>query len=107
MEPLWDGIGIVRCGGHFPGASILYWPEGDGTLLVGDTIQVAPSRKSVSFMYSYPNYIPLSKQAVLNIAKQLKLLQYNTMHGAFGMSILSGAAEVMERSVQRYLSIFS
>src|SRR3954447_7874270 len=38
-RPLWDSIKLVRCGGHFPGASVMYVPEVKGTLYVGDTIQ--------------------------------------------------------------------
>ena len=34
-----------------------------GALLTGDIIQVVPDRKHVSFMYSYPNYIPLPASA--------------------------------------------
>lgn len=106
IEPLWDQIKIVRCGGHFPGACILHWPVGDGTLLVGDTIQVSPNLTTVSFMYSYPNNIPLPKKDILAIAFAVKLLQYNVMHGAFGLSIRENATAVMERSVQRYLQIY-
>lgn len=106
MEPLWDQIKIVRCGGHFPGACVLHWPEGEGTLLVGDTIQVSPNLSTVSFMYSYPNNIPLPKKDILAIAAAVKLLQYNVMHGAFGLSIRTDATAVMKKSVQRYLKIF-
>jgi len=106
IEPLWDQIKIVRCGGHFPGACILHWPVGDGILLVGDTIQVSPNLTTVSFMYSYPNNIPLPKKDILAISFAVKLLQYNVMHGAFGFSIRDNAAAVMERSVQRYLRIY-
>src|SRR5690606_15604780 len=48
-RPLWDGIRLVLCGGHFPGGSILHWPGGDngrGALLVGDVIQVCPDLRS-------------------------------------------------------------
>jgi hypothetical protein len=57
-------------------------------------------------MYSYPNNIPLTKKDILAIAFAVKLLQYNVMHGAFGLSIRDNAAAVMERSVQRYLQIY-
>src|SRR5947207_4740257 len=57
-----EGLTLVRCGGHFDGGTVLHWAggaEGRGALLTGDIIQVVPDRKHVSFMYSYPNYIPL------------------------------------------------
>lgn len=103
---LWDGIQLVRCGGHFPGASILYWPAGKGALFVGDTIQVAPNRKTVSFMYSYPNMIPLPKREILNIQATAAPLTYDAMYGAFGQYIRTNAQAAMERSVKRYLEIF-
>jgi hypothetical protein len=34
--------------------------DGAGALFSGDIIQVVPDRRWVSFMYSYPNLIPLS-----------------------------------------------
>ena len=54
---------LIRCGGHFDGGTVLHWAGGaksKGALLTGDIIQVVPDRKNVSFMYSYPNYIPLA-----------------------------------------------
>jgi glyoxylase-like metal-dependent hydrolase (beta-lactamase superfamily II) len=105
-KELWDGIRIVCCGGHFPGASVLHWPTGKGSLFVGDTIQVAPNRKTVSFMYSYPNMIPLPKAAILQIQKAVQPLEYDEMYGAFGLSIREDAQAAMRFSVQRYLEIF-
>ena len=40
-HPLWDGLTLVRCGGHFTGSAVLHWPggaEGRGALLTGDTL---------------------------------------------------------------------
>ena len=45
---------------------MLHWAggaRGRGALLAGDIIQVVPDRKHVSFMYSYPNYVPLAEKA--------------------------------------------
>ena len=100
---LWDGIKLVQCGGHFPGANILYEPYGEGRLLVGDVIQVCPDRKSVSFMYSYPNLIPLSGQEVLSIYRSIKDLNFDALFGAFGHHILHSGKEILEFSVNRYL----
>jgi glyoxylase-like metal-dependent hydrolase (beta-lactamase superfamily II) len=61
---LWDDMKLILCGGHFPGACILYSTHNKGSLFVGDTIQVAPDLKTVSFMYSYPNMIPLPKKTL-------------------------------------------
>ena len=62
-ETLWDGMTLVRCGGHFNGGTVLHWPGGAderGALLSGDIIQVVADCRYVSFMRSYPNLIPLS-----------------------------------------------
>jgi glyoxylase-like metal-dependent hydrolase (beta-lactamase superfamily II) len=102
---LWDDMMLVCCGGHFPGSSVLWQPAAKA-LLTGDTIQVCPDRKSVSFMYSYPNLIPLPERDVRRIAEAVEPLEYDAMFGAFGRYIRSGAREAMSRSVDRYLKIF-
>ena len=58
-----DDILLLRTGGHFAGGTVLHWraaAEGRGALFTGDVAMVAMDRRSVSFMYSYPNYIPLN-----------------------------------------------
>jgi len=108
-QPLWDGIRLVLCGGHFPGGNILHWPGGDegrGTLLVGDVIQVCPDLRTVSFMYSYPNYIPLPKKDILQIQAAVQPLHYNALYGAFGRNIRSGGREAVAYSLERYLRIY-
>ena len=52
------GITIYRLGGHFPGSAVLHWVDRQA-LFPGDTILVALDRKHVSFMWSYPNNVPL------------------------------------------------
>jgi hypothetical protein len=57
----------IRQTRHFAGGTVPHWAggaEGRGALLAGDTIQVVPDRKHVSFMDSYPNYVPLPASAV-------------------------------------------
>jgi glyoxylase-like metal-dependent hydrolase (beta-lactamase superfamily II) len=103
---LWDNIQMICCGGHFPGGSVLYSPQNDGLLLVGDVIQVSPDLKTVSFMYSYPNLIPLPKKDILQIQKSISGKEYQAMYGAFGRYILKDAMQAMAFSVERYLRIF-
>ena len=65
------GVTVARIGGHFDGAAVLHWPagsEGRGALLTGDTITVVQDRDWVSFMWSYPNLIPLDEATVDDIA---------------------------------------
>src|SRR5207247_3026272 len=50
--------------------TIMHWragAEGRGALLTGDVAMVAMDRRSLSFMYSFPNYIPLNAEAVRRI----------------------------------------
>ena len=59
-----DDILLVRTGGHFAGATVLHWragAEGRGALLTGDIAMVAMDRRSLSFMRSFPNYIPAER----------------------------------------------
>lgn len=75
-----EGVTLHRCGGHFTGSTVLLWPngaEGRGVLLSGDTIYVVPDRLHVSFMYSYPNFIPLAPAAVERIVDNVMPLQFN------------------------------
>ena len=61
------GVTLIRCGGHFPGASVLHWAGGAGgrgIVCSGDTLTVTADRKYLSFMRSYPNLIPLPASAI-------------------------------------------
>ena len=106
QRELWNGMRLVCCGGHFPGASVLYQPVGKGRLFSGDTVQVAPNRKTVSFMYSYPNMIPLRQAEILQIRDRLKGLDYDAIYGAFGLYIREGARKATDDSIDRYLQIY-
>src|SRR5262249_2890433 len=38
---LWDGVTLVRCGGHFPGGTVMHWAGGAGgrgIVCAGDTL---------------------------------------------------------------------
>jgi hypothetical protein len=102
-----NGITLVRCGGHFDGGTVLHWSSGAtgrGALLTGDILQVVPDRRWVSFMYSYPNYIPLGADAVRKIAAAVEPYSFDRIYGAFHSLIVQqdGKAAV-KRSVERYL----
>jgi hypothetical protein len=102
-----EGLMLVRCGGHFEGGTVLHWAGGAGgrgALLSGDIIQVVPDRKHVSFMYSYPNYIPLAASAIDRIVKAVEPFEYNRVYGAFwDMVIEKDGKSVVKRSAERYL----
>lgn len=100
------GLTLVECGGHFPGSAVALWEqgcEGRGALLVGGTIGVLADRRGVSFMYSYPNYLPLSAREVERMMIVLNGLEYERVHGDFE-SIDRNGRDAVRRSAQRYLA---
>lgn len=105
------GATLVRCGGHFTGASVLHAPflnDGGGTLFSGDTIQVVPDRQHVSFMRSYPNLIPLDAETVRRIAAAVEPYAFETVFGAFaGRTIRTGGKQAVRRSAERYVAAIS
>jgi hypothetical protein len=104
---LGEGLTLIRCGGHFEGGTVLHWADGaggKGALLTGDIIQVVADRKHVSFMYSYPNYTPLSASAIEQIVNAVEPFQYDRVYGAFwDMVIERDGMAVVRSSAERYL----
>jgi glyoxylase-like metal-dependent hydrolase (beta-lactamase superfamily II) len=102
------GLTLIRCGGHFPGGTVLHWAagaRGKGALLTGDVIQVGQDRKTVSFMYSYPNYVPLGRQAIQQIVDAVEPFEFDEIYGAwFGQNIRGNAKEALRYSASRYLA---
>lgn len=103
---LHDGLTLIRAGGHFDGGTVLHWPAGaggKGALFTGDIIQVVPDRRWVSFMYSYPNLIPLSLSAVHRVAASVEPFEFDRIYGAFHpLQVDTGAKDALRRSVERY-----
>jgi glyoxylase-like metal-dependent hydrolase (beta-lactamase superfamily II) len=98
-----EGLTLIRCGGHFEGGTVLHWAEGNA-LLTGDIIQVVPDRRWVSFMYSYPNYIPLNARAVRRIVAAVEPYAFDRVYGAFpGMTVREDGERAVARSADRYL----
>src|ERR671916_1810013 len=104
-KPLHDGLTLIRCGGHFEGGTVLHWPvgaEGRGVLLAGDILQVTMDRRHVSFMYSYPNYIPLPAEAVRRTVAAVEPYAYDRVYGfMFDLAILEDAKAAVARSANR------
>jgi glyoxylase-like metal-dependent hydrolase (beta-lactamase superfamily II) len=107
IRTLAEGLTLVRCGGHFEGGTVLHWAGGaggKGVLLTGDIIQVVADRKHVSFMWSYPNYVPLPASAVERIVKAVQRSAYDRVYGAFwDMVIERDGKAAVRRSAERYL----
>jgi glyoxylase-like metal-dependent hydrolase (beta-lactamase superfamily II) len=105
------GVRVIRCGGHFPGSSVLHWPsgaDGKGVLLSSDTIQVAPDRSHVGFMWSYPNWVPLGPLEAKRVVAALEPYAFDRIYGAFPkLTIASGGKQVMAKSLKRHLHVMS
>ncbi len=104
-----EGLTLIRCGGHFSGSTVLHWAagaDGRGALCTSDTLYVVADRRHVSFMWSYPNYIPLTASAIQQILKAIEPFQYDRIYGGWwGAIIQQEAQEAVARSAKRYLQI--
>ncbi len=110
-KPIAPGLTLLRLGGHFAGGTVLHWADwsdGRGVLLSGDILQVVPSGH-VSFMWSYPNLIPLSATKVQRIAELLEHFAFDAVYGAFSArgQIDVHAKQVVAASVARYIARIS
>src|SRR5690625_860442 len=104
---LWPGLSIHRIGGHFPGSAIAHWAggaEGRGVVLAGDTVAPNPDGRTVAFLRSYPNSLPLSGRVVRGIADRLAAFHFDRVVGNFANSVDSGARDAVEWSAQRHIA---
>ena len=105
---LWDGVTLIRCGGHFEGGTVLHWAGGAGgrgVVCAGDILAVATDRKWLTFMRSYPNFIPLSARTVGTIGQTMAPFAFETLYGHyFDRVIAKNAKSVLEKSVTRYIA---
>jgi glyoxylase-like metal-dependent hydrolase (beta-lactamase superfamily II) len=97
---------VIRLGGHFPGSAALHWPqagEGAGALFTGDTIKVTADPRWVTFMYSYPNHIPLGERAIRRIVTGVEPLAFSRLYD--GWTAVEGDAKAaVLRSAERYIT---
>jgi len=112
---LWDGetlellpdVTLIRGGGHFTGGTMLHWAkgaEGRGALLSSDIATVTTDRKFLTFMYSYPNLIPLNAAQVRGIAASVAPFRFDRIYGHyFDRVIPSGGEQALQKSVDRYI----
>lgn len=105
-EPV-PGVTVARVGGHFAGSSVLHWPgaDGRGVLLTGDSIQVMADTAWVSFMWSYPNALPLDERTVTGIAERAAAFRFERLYGGWWEKRMGpGADEAVARSARRYVA---
>jgi glyoxylase-like metal-dependent hydrolase (beta-lactamase superfamily II) len=104
---LTPGITLIHCGGHFAGSTVLHWAGGAGglgALLGSDTIMVAQDRRTVSFMYSYPNLIPVDAAAVARIVAAVEPFEFEQIYGGWSQrNVLEGGKQAVRYSARRYL----
>lgn len=101
-----DELTLIQCGGHFAGSAVLYWAhgaDGRGALFTGDTIQVVADRDWVSFMYSYPNLIPLPVFEVDRITAAIAPFAFERLYGGWWHTVVADRADAkVARSARRY-----
>ena len=102
------GLTLIRCGGHYDGSQVLHWAdgaEGRGVLLTGDTLFVVSDRRYVTFMTSYPNYIPMSASKVRKILASLEPFDYDRIYSfRFGLDVEENAKAGVQYSAERYIN---
>jgi glyoxylase-like metal-dependent hydrolase (beta-lactamase superfamily II) len=106
VRELWGGLTLLRLGGHFAGGTVLH-DSTRSTLLSGDIVMVIPDRSHVSFMWSYPNLVPLPGAEVERIAAALAPWPFERILGAWwdrlvprdGSAVVRGSAERYVRAL--------
>jgi hypothetical protein len=101
------GFTLVHTGGHFEGSQVLHWPAGAGgrgALLAGDQPNVCADRRWVTFMRSFPNYIPLSDRETESVMAALRPLVFDRLYGWTPERVLKTEAKhSLERSALRHV----
>jgi len=104
--PLVGDLTLVHVAGHFASSQVLHWPAGAGgrgALLVGDLPNMCADRRWVTFMRSYPNYIPLAAQDAEAVVAALRPLPYDRLYGWNPERVMLDDAKArVERSLQRH-----
>jgi hypothetical protein len=103
-----DSLRLINLGGHFAGGTVCLWANGAGgagALLSGDIVQVVPDRDWASFMWSYPNLIPLPAREVARIRERVATLEFDRVIGAWWDRVMDGDARAkVLRSADRYIT---
>ncbi|HEV8695634.1 MAG TPA: MBL fold metallo-hydrolase [Lysobacter sp.] len=108
-HPLSDAVTLIRCGGHFPGSAAIHWRDGPrpgGALFPGDALQVVFDRRHVTFMYSYPNYVPMKSSDVRAMRDRLAGYDFEDVFGyTWGRNIIGGGRAAVDASFKRHLEM--
>jgi hypothetical protein len=107
--PPWlpGGVTLVHTGGHFAGSQSLLWPGGAGgrgVLLVGDEPNVCADHRWVTFMRSFPNYIPLAAHEAERVVATLRPHRFDRIYGWTPDRVVADDARLrLERSLERHI----
>lgn len=100
-------VTLIRAGGHFDGSTALYWRRAPGgpALFPGDALQVVSDRRHVTFMYSYPNYIPMKPADVRAMRERVAPFEFENVFGyTWGRNIIGGGRVAVDASFARYFA---
>ncbi|MFI0718286.1 MBL fold metallo-hydrolase [Streptomyces sp. NPDC021224] len=107
-HPIAPGMTLINAGTHFAGGTVLHWsddPEGRGALFSGDIFMVVMDRRWVSFMYSFPNFVPERPSTVRRALELVEPFAFERIYGAFwGRVVSTEGSAAVRRSADRYLS---
>jgi hypothetical protein len=112
-----DGLTLINAGVHFDGGQVLHraarpvragGPDdaGDrGALFTGDIFTVVHDRRWMSFMYSYPNFIPERPKTIRRAVAMMQPYDFDRVYGGWwGRNVRTDGAAALRRSADRYLS---
>lgn len=102
------GLTLLHVAGHFAGSAALHWLDArapDGVLFPGDALQVSNNRKHVSFLYSYPNAIPMHASAVERMRTLLAPFAFARVYGfTWRLNIVREGRAAVDWSFDRFLA---
>jgi hypothetical protein len=105
------GLTLINAGVHFDGGQVLHWADGEdgkGALFSGDILAVVADRRWLSFMYSYPNLIPLPAAEIERMRAILETLEFDRVYGAWWDRVVAENAKAkVLRSADRYVAALS
>ena len=62
-----------------------------------------PDRRSVAFMRSYPNHLPLSARVTARVPRALEEFDFDRLYGNFAIRIDADARAIVRRSADRHI----
>lgn len=110
-----DDLTLYCLGGHFDGSSILHWSKGAenrGVVFSSDTLFVNMDLKSVTFLHSFPNSIPLPKSKIKIIHDMIMPIEFDRIYSVWsansaalggGTIIDKNAKTAVLQSTKRYI----